>query len=225
MKHDKADSGRRKFIEICVAGAAGSAACAAASADATADKAALPKPPAKSTTPLAARTYGRAKLVDQDGKAIKARSLKANHNYIFNYPYESTPCFLLNLGKAVSTSVKLATEAGNPYDWPGGVGSNQAIVAYSAICAHKLAYPTRQVSFIGFRAAASPVNARARSSPAAPTRVSTTRWPAPGYSAARRRNRWRPCCLNMTPQPTNCMPSVPWVRRNSMSFSRNTISN
>ncbi len=160
MEHDTADSGRRKFIEICVAGAAGSAACAAASAHATADKAALPKPPAKSTTPLAARTYGRAKLVDQDGKAIKARSLKANHNYIFNYPYESTPCFLLNLGKALSASVKLATEAGNPYDWPGGVGGNKAIVAYSAICAHKLAYPTRQVSFIGFRAAASPANAR-----------------------------------------------------------------
>ena len=37
----------------------------------------------------------------------------------------------------------------------GGVGPGAAIVAYSAICAHQLAYPTRQISFIRYRAAAS----------------------------------------------------------------------
>jgi len=31
------------------------------------------------------------------------------------------------------------------------------VVAYSAICAHKMAYPTRQVSFIGYRDGPSPV--------------------------------------------------------------------
>lgn len=165
---DQPENKRRKFIEICVAGAAGSAGCMAAAAHAADSKnlpakpAAPVTPPTKSTTPLAARAHARVKLVDQDGKAIKAKSLKANHNYIFNYPYESTPCFLLNLDKSLTEKVALATEAGNPYDWPGGVGSGKSIVAYSAICAHKLAYPTRQVSFIGFRATASPASPRGK---------------------------------------------------------------
>src|SRR6185436_1402830 len=36
--------------------------------------------------------------------------------------------------------------------WPGGVGPRGSIVAYSAICAHKLTYPTRDISFISYRA-------------------------------------------------------------------------
>ena len=36
-------------------------------------------------------------------------------------------------------------------------GSARDIVAYSAICAHKMTYPTRQVSFIGYRDSPSPV--------------------------------------------------------------------
>ena len=31
------------------------------------------------------------------------------------------------------------------------VGANQAIVGYSAICAHRMTYPTRQISFISYR--------------------------------------------------------------------------
>ncbi|MBL8525452.1 MAG: (2Fe-2S)-binding protein [Betaproteobacteria bacterium] len=168
MSEPGPENKRRKFIEICVAGAAGSAGCLAAAAHAADNKNAPAKAaapvtvPTKSTTPLAARAHARVKLVDQDGKAIKAKSLKPNHNYVFNYPYESTPCFLLNLDKALTEKVALATEAGNPYQWPGGVGSGKSIVAYSAICAHKLAYPTRQVSFIGFRAAASPASPRGK---------------------------------------------------------------
>ncbi|RYF41085.1 MAG: (2Fe-2S)-binding protein, partial [Comamonadaceae bacterium] len=37
------------------------------------------------------------------------------------------------------------------YSWPGGVGSGRSIVAFSAICAHQLVYPTKEVSFISFR--------------------------------------------------------------------------
>jgi arsenite oxidase small subunit len=37
------------------------------------------------------------------------------------------------------------------YDWPGGVGPGRTIVAFSAICAHQLVYPTPQLSFISFR--------------------------------------------------------------------------
>ncbi len=156
-----AKTSRRKFIQICAAASAGCGGCGATAALAQANVTPS-KPITKSTAPLAPRKHDRVKLVDADGKAIKAKSLKANHSYVFNYPYESTPCFLLNLDTALSSKVGLATEAGNPYDWPGGVGGKKSIVAYSAICAHKLAYPTKQVSFIGFRAGPSATHARGK---------------------------------------------------------------
>lgn len=119
----------------------------------------LPPPaPKKSGVTLTAKDYGRAKLVDRDGKAIKAKSLKPNHNYVFNYPFESTPCFLLNLDRALKQTVELQTAQGDSYAWTGGVGPKKSIVAYSAICAHKLAYPSPQVSFISFRDKPSPLN-------------------------------------------------------------------
>ncbi|MGH8710245.1 MAG: hypothetical protein ACREVA_02840 [Burkholderiales bacterium] len=31
------------------------------------------------------------------------------------------------------------------------MGANRSVVAYSAICAHRLAYPTKQISFISYR--------------------------------------------------------------------------
>ena len=47
--------------------------------------------------------------------------------------------------------VELSDRSGFDYVWEGGVGSGKNIVAYSAICAHKMTYPTKQVSFIGYR--------------------------------------------------------------------------
>jgi Rieske Fe-S protein len=135
------DATRRKFIEICVAGAT---PCAALAATTT-----LPAPPT-------AKKYNRVKLVDAEGRTVTAKSLKAHHNYVFNYPYASTPCFLLNLDRAMPESVN----NGSQYDWPGGVGAAKSIVAYSAICAHKLAYPTPQISFISYRAKPSKASAR-----------------------------------------------------------------
>ena len=46
---------------------------------------------------------------------------------------------------------ELVTEDKQHYAAPGGVGPNKSIVAFSAICAHKLMYPTTAISFIGFR--------------------------------------------------------------------------
>jgi len=144
---------RRKFIEICVVGAA---PCVAMAADKNPASA-----PARSAPPVS-RQYSRVKLVDADGKAVKAKSLKAHHNYIFNYPYASTPCFLLNLDKKLADSVSLKSDTAGAYDWPGGVGAAKSIVAYSAICAHKLAYPTQQVSFISYRPNPSKASTRGR---------------------------------------------------------------
>ncbi|HVZ43253.1 MAG TPA: (2Fe-2S)-binding protein [Ramlibacter sp.] len=96
------------------------------------------------------RAYARVLLVDERGDVLRASRLKANLNYVFHYPYEATPVFLLNLGKAVRPQ-SLSTREHEPYAWPGGVGPGQSVVAFSAICAHKLVYPTRDVSFISFR--------------------------------------------------------------------------
>jgi Rieske Fe-S protein len=104
---------------------------------------------ADGTTP-AVKPYARAALVDGDGAPLKASRLAVNRNYLFNFPYASTPCFLLALDRATARS-ELVDAGGRRYAWEGGVGPRKAIVAYSAICAHKLAYPAREVSFIRFQ--------------------------------------------------------------------------
>lgn len=96
------------------------------------------------------RTYERVLLVDERGEPLRASSLAPLTNYVFNYPYEATPVFLLDLGKPVPPQ-SLATRDHETYAWPGGTGTRRSIVAYSAICAHRLVYPTRDVSFISFR--------------------------------------------------------------------------
>ncbi len=143
---------RREFMLVCSATAAVCSTPALAASETT----------SKATPMATSRSYARVKLVDADHKPIKLKSLKTNHNYVFNYPYAATPCFLLKLDASVDEKVGLKTEAGAKYDWPGGAGQEKNLVAYSAICAHKLAYPTPQVSFIGFRAAASAASARGK---------------------------------------------------------------
>lgn len=130
---------RRRFLESCavLGGAAGLASATAAWGDA------------------APRPYARARLVDIHGSPIKARGIAVDINYVFNYPYATTPCFLLNLGRTLAVPAELRRKDGARYAWQGGVGSMRSIVAFSAICAHKLAYPTREVSFIKYQARAS----------------------------------------------------------------------
>jgi arsenite oxidase small subunit len=122
---------RRGFIKFCAASAAALGAPAVA-ADAT------------------VRFYGKAKLIDEKGAPLRAAAVPANRNFIFHYPFAATPCFLLNLGKSVRPA-QLRTVSGEPYEWKGGVGASRSVVAYSAICAHKLSYPTRDISFISYR--------------------------------------------------------------------------
>lgn len=128
---------RRHFIRICATSCAGIAAGFSAAAFAAAN--------------ASPRTYARTQLVDSSGKPLLAGQLAAGENYVFHYPFEGTPCFLLNLGKPTAQKVALKTRDGAGYQWPGGVGSQRAVVAYSAICSHQLTYPTRQISFISYR--------------------------------------------------------------------------
>jgi arsenite oxidase small subunit len=126
---------RRSFLESCTA----AAACISSSAPFPA-LAADAKP----------RAYAPVLLVDERGDPLKVSSLKAQVNYLFHYPFEATPVFLLDLGKPALPR-SLSTKNRDAYFWPGGVGMKQSVVAYCAICAHKLVYPTRDVSFISFR--------------------------------------------------------------------------
>ena len=103
------------------------------------------------------KAYSRARLVDEFGDPIKARRLVVNRNYLFNYPYAGTPCFLLNLPRPTGRA-ELVAAGGQRYDWEGGVGPRHTIVGYSAICAHKLAYPAREISFIRFQEQPSPTS-------------------------------------------------------------------
>ena len=134
---------RRDFIKLCAASAATSGITTGVPA-----LAADARP----------QLYARTLLVDEGGKPIRAKAIPAKQNLIFHYPYASTPCFLLNLGKPAHASATLKTADNRPYEWKGGVGAARSIVAYSAICAHKLTYPTRDISFISFRPEKSPGN-------------------------------------------------------------------
>jgi arsenite oxidase small subunit len=125
---------RRRFLTTCaVLSGAGFLAGDGARADA---------PP---------RWYARTRLTDIHGRPIRVHDLAADTNYVFQYPFAATPCLLVKLSLPVAASATLQREDGAAYAWSGGVGEDRRVVAFSAICAHKLAYPTREVSFIRFQ--------------------------------------------------------------------------
>jgi Rieske Fe-S protein len=131
---------RRNFLRFCAASAVAAGTPAAAAPDAQ------------------PRFYSRARLVGARGEPLRASAIPAKRNLIFNYPYASTPCFLLNLGHPAGEPVALKTADRQEYVWRGGVGTARSIVAYSALCAHRLAYPTRDISFISFRTEKTPAS-------------------------------------------------------------------
>jgi len=97
------------------------------------------------------RRYARTLLIDIHGKPIGPNAIVGETNYVFQYPFAATPCFLLRLAAPVSPVPALRRERGGSYASPAGVGPARSVVAFSAICAHKLAYPTRDVSFIRYQ--------------------------------------------------------------------------
>ena len=97
------------------------------------------------------RPYARTRLIDIHGAPIRYASIAGETNYVFQYPYAATPCFLLRLAAPVGSAPSLRREDGESYVAPGGAGPRHDLVAFSAICAHKLAYPTRDVSFIRYQ--------------------------------------------------------------------------
>ena len=115
--------------------------------------------------PLFARTakpqsYERVRLLDANGGPLRASDLPKRRNLVFTYPYVATPAFLLDLGKPAAPTSGLPDANRQSYAWPGGVGPSRSIVAFAAICAHQLAYPTREISFISYRDKAGGANRR-----------------------------------------------------------------
>jgi arsenite oxidase small subunit len=132
---EKPDTSRRNFVKLCASAVAGVTA----------------SPHVLARHETAPRPYDRVRLVDAWGETVRAADLKAGENYLFHYPFVATPCFLLNLGKPVVDSCELTTAGGDRYRWNGGVGPGRSVVAFSAICAHKMTHPARSVSFINYR--------------------------------------------------------------------------
>ncbi len=126
---------RRGFMRFC-----GSAATLATASPSNAQAAVAPE-----------QAYAPATLVWPDGSRVTGDSLEPEREFVFFYPYRSTPCFLLRLSAPASAGMALTGSAGRTYRWYGGVGPDRAVVAYSAICAHKLSHPSPSVSFIGYR--------------------------------------------------------------------------
>jgi Rieske Fe-S protein len=143
-KMDKSNVNRRSFVK----------ACSTVAALAAASSARMVRPA------FALADAPKLKLVDKAGKPIKASALKMHENYIFPYPYVSTPCLLLRLGGTTPRNVERKDAKDTAYTWPGGVGKDGAVVAYSAICAHSFSYDGKDNSFLTYSKAPSQLSGR-----------------------------------------------------------------
>jgi arsenite oxidase small subunit len=134
---------RRDFVTLC----------ASALALASSNPRALAEPRG------ALHRYGRARLLDNKGQPIRVQRLAVDRCYVFFYPYAGTPCYLIRLG-VLTQGETLITSAGTRYDWRGGVGPDNTVVAFSAICSHLMTHPTRNISFINYHAGADELSGR-----------------------------------------------------------------
>jgi arsenite oxidase small subunit len=126
---------RRGFLKLCASSGALVASSPGLLARAAPER--VPAPPAT--------------LVHPSGDPIRLDELVVGDSYVFHYPYVSTPCFLIDLGKPTPQQATLEMDDGRQYTWRGGVGPRRSVVAFSAICAHRMTYPTPAVSFIHYR--------------------------------------------------------------------------
>lgn len=94
---------------------------------------------ANETPPMTPQPATR--LLWPDDTPITIDSLSRGQAYVFGYPYRTTPCFLIRLNGAAPPSGS----------WPGGLGADQSVVAFSAICTHKMSHPAKPISHIAFR--------------------------------------------------------------------------
>ncbi|ABP94677.1 Rieske (2Fe-2S) domain protein [Metallosphaera sedula] len=127
------DEGRRNFLKGIVIGVA------AATVVGIIPGLRVLVPPVEQAT-----GFPKSLLVDVSGNPLKASSIPVNSPIItlYEYPLTGEPNFLLNLGDKSGNPVSIAPvevsvpQTGKTYKFPGGVGPNNSIVSYSAICQH-----------------------------------------------------------------------------------------
>ncbi len=127
---------RRQFNHLC-----GSLIAGAASLDAA----------ASSQLPASDQTWPTTLLTDAAGEPLQFDSLSAGSSLVFHYPYKTTPCLLIRLNAEPTGGASLTDRFGNQYTWQGGVGSDRSLVAFSAICTHKMSHPAKPISHLNFR--------------------------------------------------------------------------
>ncbi len=127
MIDDRKSLDRRTFVKVCMTSLSVIAA----------------NPLTLAASTEGVRSHNRVLLRKPDGEPVTSSWLSEHRSAIFHYPYVTTPCFIIDLGRPVTAPEGSA--------WPGGAGPGSSIVSYSAICAHRHSYPTRSASFINFR--------------------------------------------------------------------------
>jgi len=113
---------RREFNRLCTGLLAGAAS--------------LSKNATASSSP-----YPRSALVYDNNSPVTIDSLSKGSSFVFSYPFVSTPCFI----------VRLQEQTVQTDNWQGGVGEDKTVVAFSAICSHKMSHPAKPISHINFR--------------------------------------------------------------------------
>ena len=91
---------------------------------------------ARSADESAAPPQPRSRLVRDDQTPLTLGDVRPGEAWVFHYPYRTTPCFLIGLEESA----------------PGGLGPDASVIAFSAICSHKMSHPSRPISHIGYRA-------------------------------------------------------------------------
>jgi Rieske Fe-S protein len=93
-------------------------------------------------------SYPKVQLIDVDGSPLTVAKVESEYNvetselYLFYYPLQNEPNFLLNLYPASGTPNGSNGAENVPY----GIGTHGSIVAYSAICQH-LGCPAPALAF------------------------------------------------------------------------------
>lgn len=93
------------------------------------------------TAHVLAQPHPRSALIDDNNAPLTVDSIAPGASYVFSYPYVTTPCFIVRLKSAAKKNDQ----------WQGGVGDDQSIVAFSAICSHKMSHPAKPISHINYR--------------------------------------------------------------------------
>ncbi len=110
---------------------------------------------------LALEDAPRARLVDTAGRPLKATAIPMHANWIFHYPFRSTPALLIRVDDPAPPR-EMTGKDGKTYHWPGGVGPEGSLVAYAAICAHALSYNSRETAFLNYRRARNQISGHGR---------------------------------------------------------------